>query len=102
MALSAGRGRQTFPRAARAGFTLYYANDDDGERKLGSDSKLTFTAPADASFLIRVTDTRGFGGDRFAYRLVVREPKPDFTVALNGANPTVPAGSGQSFSVNAE
>jgi len=49
-----------------------------------------------------VTDTRGFGGDRFAYRLVVREPKPDFTVALNGANPTVPAGSGQSFSVNAE
>ncbi len=83
-------------------FTLYYANDDDGERKLGADSKVTFTAPADGSYLIRVTDTRGFSGDRFAYRLVVREPKPDFTVALNGANPTVPAGSGQSFSVNAE
>jgi len=62
------------------GVTLYYANDDDGERKLGSDSKLQFTAPADGSYLIRVSDTRGFGGDRFAYRLLVREPKPDFNV----------------------
>src|SRR5260370_39676162 len=37
-------------------FTLYYANDDDGERKLGSDSRLLFTAPADGSYLVRVTD----------------------------------------------
>src|SRR5438046_6914136 len=81
-------------------FTLFYANDDDGERRLGSDSRLHFTAPADGSYLIRVTDTRGFSGDRFVYRLVVREPKPDFKVTLNGANPTVNAGSGQSFSVS--
>jgi len=83
-------------------FTLYYANDDDGERKLGSDSRLHFTAPADGAYLIRVSDARGFGGDRFAYRLVVREPKPDFQATLNGANPTVNAGSGQSFSVSVE
>jgi hypothetical protein len=83
-------------------FTLYYANDDDGERKLGSDSRVHFTAPADGSYLIRVTDTRGDGGDRFAYRLIVREPKPDFKVTLSGANPTVNAGSGQSFSLNAD
>src|SRR4030095_14868519 len=37
-------------------FTLYYANDDDGERKLGTDSKLHFTAPADSAYLIRVRD----------------------------------------------
>ncbi len=83
-------------------FTLYYANDDDGERKLGSDSALHFTAPADGAYLIRVTDTRGFSGDRFVYRLVVREPKPDFKVTLSGANPTVSPGSGQSFSVTVD
>ena len=83
-------------------FPLFYANDDDGERKLGSDSKLQFTAPKDGAYLIRVTDTRGFGGDRFAYRLVVRAARPDFLVTLNGANPEVNAGSGKSFSVSAD
>lgn len=83
-------------------FPLFYANDDDGERKLGSDSKLQFTAPKDGAYLIRVTDTRGFGGDRFAYRLVVRAARPDFLVTLNGANPEVNAGSGKSFSVSVE
>ena len=48
-------------------FPLYYANDDDGERKLGSDSKLFFTAPADGAYLIRVTDARGYSGERFVY-----------------------------------
>ena len=83
-------------------FTLYYANDDEAERKLGSDSRLHFTAPADGPYLIRVTDTRGFSGERFVYRLLIREPKPDFKVTLNGANPTVSAGSGQSFSITAD
>ena len=44
-------------------FTLNYVNDDDGERELGTDSRLLFTAPADAKYLARVTDTRGMGGD---------------------------------------
>jgi WD40 repeat protein len=83
-------------------FTLLYQNDDDGERKLGSDSKLTFTAPTNGSYLVRVADTRGHGGDRFAYRLIVREPRPDFTVSLSGANPKIAAGSGQNFTVTAE
>jgi hypothetical protein len=83
-------------------FAIYYANDDDGERKLGSDSKIHFTAPADGDYLIRVSDTRSYSGDRFVYRLNVREPQPDFKVTLNGANPSVNAGSGQSFSVNVE
>lgn len=81
-------------------FPVSYENDDDSERKLGTDSKLYFTVPTDGSYLIRVTDTRGFQGDRFVYRLVVREPRPDFQVTLNGANPTVNSGSGQSFSVS--
>jgi hypothetical protein len=83
-------------------FTVFHANDDDGERRLGSDSRLYFTPPADADYLVRVTDSRDFSGDRFAYRLVGRDAKPDFTVTLSGANPTVPRGSGQSFSVTVD
>jgi hypothetical protein len=83
-------------------FHINYGNDDDDERKLGADSKLFFTAPADGIYLIRVRDSRGYSGDRFVYRLIVREPKPDFKLTLNGANPTVNAGSGREFSATAE
>ena len=83
-------------------FALNFENDDDGEIKLGRDSRIHFTAPTNGAYLARVTDTRGHGGDRFAYRLVVREARPDFSVTLSGANPTVSPGSGQSFTLNAE
>jgi len=83
-------------------FTLYYANDDDSDRKLGTDSRLLFKPPADGKYLVRVTDTRGHGGVRFAYRLIIREAKPDFKVTLTGANPIVNAGSGKEFSVSAD
>lgn len=78
-------------------FTINYVNDDDGERELGVDSRLTFTAPADGSYLIRVTDNRGSSGDRFSYRLLVREAAPDFKITMGGANPTVSPGSCQEF-----
>ena len=97
-----------YPRGAKPApnglpmFTLHYANDDDGERKLGTDSKLQFTAPADGAYLVRVTDTRALSGERFVYRLMVRAPQPDFKVTLNGANLTVNAGSGREFTVTAE
>src|SRR5204862_3882564 len=83
-------------------FKLIYENYDDGELKLGTDSNLFFTAPEDGAYLIRVSDTRGYSAERFAYRLVVREPKPDFKVTLNGAHPAVGAGSGREFSLGAE
>jgi hypothetical protein len=83
-------------------FTLYYANDDDSDRKLGTDSRLLFKPPADGKYLVRVTDTRGHSGERFAYRLIIREAKPDFKVTLTGANPIVNAGSGKEFSVSAD
>ena len=83
-------------------FTLYYANDDDGERRLGVDSCVHFTAPEDGAYLIRVTDTRGHGGERFAYLLTVRESKPDFNVSLGGVAPTIAPGSGQKFTLTAD
>lgn len=76
-------------------FPLNYENDDDGERKFGNDSRLRFTVPADGSYLVKVTDTRGFGGDKHEYSLTIRSPKPDFTPSLaGGKDATVAAGSG--------
>jgi hypothetical protein len=83
-------------------FELNYVNDDGGERKIGTDSRLTFTAPADGEYLVRVTDTRGFGGEKFAYRLTVRRPRPDYAISFGDRNPTVNAGSAKRFVVRAE
>jgi hypothetical protein len=83
-------------------FTLYYANDDDSDRKIGTDSRLLFKPPTDGKYLCKVTDTRGHSGERFTYRLIVREARPDFKATLSGANPVVNAGSGKEFSVSAE
>ena len=83
-------------------FPLYYANDDDGERELGVDSRLQFIAPADGEYLVRVTDTRGYSGERFVYRLTIRESHPDFKVTLKEATPTISPGSGQEFSLSVD
>jgi WD40 repeat protein len=83
-------------------FTLYYENDDDSERRLGSDSRLTFVAPADGAYLVRVRDSQGHGGQRYAYRLTIRQPKPDFNVTLAGPLAAVAAGSGKAFTLNVE
>ncbi|MFZ4767516.1 MAG: WD40 repeat domain-containing protein, partial [Roseimicrobium sp.] len=81
-------------------FTLPFANDDDGERILGSDSRLLFTAPDQARYLVRVSDTRGWSGPRFAYRLIARAPEPDFSTQLFAKSvKSIPANSGVEFSV---
>lgn len=83
-------------------FTVNFENDDESQRKLGKDSRLTFVAPADGAYLVRIADVRNFSGDNFKYDLVARRPQPDFKMTLTGANPTVSAGSGKQFSVKAE
>ncbi|MBM4075350.1 MAG: WD40 repeat domain-containing protein, partial [Planctomycetes bacterium] len=76
-------------------FPVFYANDDDADRKLDKDSRLTFTAESDGDYLVRVSDTRGFVGDKHHYTLTIRSPKPDFKLTVNTLNPKVSAGSGQ-------
>ena len=83
-------------------FPIYYANDDDETRQLGSDSRLLFDAPVDGEYLVRVSDVRGFGGVRYVYRLVVHDAKPDFSVALAGVNASIPPGSGHNFTVKVD
>ena len=83
-------------------FTVYYANDDDGDRSLGADSRIHFTAPADGGYIVRVTDTRGHSGAHFGYRLIVREAKPDFKVTLSGADQTINPGTGKQFTLSVD
>ena len=81
---------------------LYHENDDDAHRELGKDSRLFFKAPADGEFLVKVKDVRGFQGPDFRYTLTVRARRPDFKVALGGADPKVGAGGAREFKVSAE
>ena len=83
-------------------FTLPFANDDDSYRDHGSDSRLTFTAPADGEYLVRIADVRGSSGPRHAYRLVVRKPAPSFEVRVASGEWNIPAGSGKRFTVAAD
>jgi len=83
-------------------FTLYFENDDDSERKLGTDSKIYFKAPANGFYWIKVTESSGSNGDRYSYRLILRQPKPDFLISLDKKNLSLNKGSGQSFTLTAE
>ena len=83
-------------------FPIFYENDDDGLRELGTDSRLIFTAPETDEYLVRVTDTRGFGGDDYKYSLTVRPPMPGFSVKLAGRFPKVAPGSSREFRVEAK
>lgn len=77
-------------------FRLNFENDDDPTREAGVDSRLLFTAPQTGNYLVRVTDTRGFGGaTNFHYTLAVRPGEPDFSVAVEGLPPKVSPGSGR-------
>lgn len=81
-------------------FPLYFENDDDGNRKLGSDSHLIFTPLNDGEYIVKVSDVRGFQGENFKYELIARPAKPDYSVSLSSKNPKIGKGSGQSFNIN--
>lgn len=81
-------------------FPIYFQNDDDPQRELGADSYLTFTAPTDGQYLIRVRDVRGFYGTDYNYQLTIRQPKPSYRLKFNNLKMSVPHGSGREWSVN--
>ncbi len=78
-------------------FRLNYQNDDSAKRDLGADSKLTFTAPRDGEYLVRIRDVRGYESDKHTYQLVIRPRRPDFAVTLQTKDPTVNIGSAKEF-----
>jgi hypothetical protein len=79
---------------------FYYRNDDGGPG-YGKDSLLEFTAPADGEYVAMLRDVRGFGGEDYAYRLSLREPRPDFRLSINPRNPNVPRGGSIPVTVTA-
>ena len=80
-------------------FPVYYQNDDDSKREMGADSKLTFTAPKDGEYLVRIRDVRGYQSELHTYQLIVRPRTPDFAVTLLNRDLTVNAGSAKEFKV---
>jgi hypothetical protein len=70
---------------------LTYRNDDGGPG-YGKDSLIHFTAPADGQYIARVTDLRGRKGPELTFQLVIRDPRPDYKLALKTPIANVPAG----------
>ena len=83
-------------------FPIYFQNDDDGYRRWGKDSRLTFVAPKDGRYIIRLRDARGFGGEDFKYELIVRPEKPDFELEFKATDLQLPPGSGREWQVVAK
>ena len=83
-------------------FNIDYVNDDGGTRFGGKDSRLHFEAPADGDYFVRLRDVRGVEGERFAYRLTVREPAPDFELTYDPRSFNIPRGGRVSVTVTAD
>lgn len=84
-------------------FNVYYRNDDGGPL-YGKDSRLTFTPPAYGEYLVNVRDARGRGplSHRSSYRLIIREPQPDFRLSMSPEHPGVPQGGNVALTFTAE
>jgi hypothetical protein len=68
-------------------------NDDQEDPEAGShthdaDSYLTLRLPADGTYYVHLVDTSRCGGEEYAYRLRISEPRPDFALRV------VPTGVG--------
>ena len=83
-------------------FRLDYVNDDGGTRFGGKDSRLHFDVPADGEYFVRLRDVRGLQGERFAYRLTIREPAPDFALTFDPKSFNLPRGGRVSLTVTAD
>ena len=83
-------------------FQIDYVNDDGGPRFGGKDSRLHFEAPADGDYFVRLRDVRGLDGERYAYRLTLREPAPDFEVTFDPKSFNIPRGGRVSVTVTAD
>ena len=89
----------TFPPGGVPTTALTYRNDD-GSPSFSKDSRVTFIAPADGDYLVRVEDVRGLGGEDYGYHLVLRRPCPSFQVSLGTENPNIPRGGTELINVN--
>lgn len=80
--------------------TINYRNDDGGPM-YGKDARLSFVAPTAGDYLVRIRDVRGMQGERFAYRLSIHEPAPDFVLFADPENPNLPRGTSLPITITA-
>lgn len=83
-------------------FDVYYENDDDPMRRAGKSSRLLFTAPSDGRYTLRITDTRGEGGDAYGYRLSLDAARPSFEPSVSKIGKPILKGTGREFEVRIE
>ena len=69
---------------------LYYANDDGGPG-YGGDSRLHFTAPAAGSYVVRLRDVHGGGGEDYPYPADTAPPATRLSAACRAAKSERPA-----------
>jgi len=82
-------------------FTIYYRNDDGGPG-YGRDSHLEFDPPADGTYQVRISDSRGQGDRSYVYRLTVRPPRPGFNISFKPTAPAVWKGGAIPVAVSAD
>ncbi len=80
-------------------FELPYLNDDESRQMKGRDSYLLFKAPTDAEYRVSIRDTRGQGGENYAYKLRVRPAVPGFEVITSPINKGLLRGTGRELFV---
>ncbi len=93
--------------------TLYNArhevvaeNDDWTDPTAGmvahqADSRILYTASAEADYVLRIRDVQGKGGDDYVYRLLIAPPRPDFTLRITPDNPRLAQGDTAAITVGA-
>jgi hypothetical protein len=65
------------------------SNDDT----FGKDAALTFTAPADGDYVLRIRDLHSKGGPTFVYHIEAELARPDFTLKCDGDKAMIGPGS---------
>ena len=73
-------------------------NDD----AVGADARIEQRFGETGEYFVRIRDLLERGGEEFAYRLVIRQPKPDFTVNFYPDTPRVPRGGHTAVGVEVE
>jgi hypothetical protein len=68
--------------------------DRTGMLTHNADSELEFMAPGAGTYYVQVSDTQNKGGQTYAYRLSLSEPKPDFDLYVTPSAITIPGGGG--------
>jgi WD40 repeat protein len=76
-------------------FEIAWESDDDPSRIDGASSRLVFQSPQDASYIVRVSDTRGQGGQSYKYRAKIRAASPAFEAKLGVVNQAILPGVGR-------